>query len=418
MPADPIVKPLGDSLWIIWPARATFEFSRVHEHADTLSAEVAVVSTTAGELSWARLNLASTQSRSGLVRVLEEREPTEDWRGLVERSCRLVAQHIRVGDPAKILLPEAPTEVRWAVPGWMPAQDISVLYGDGGAGKSFVALALALSGLLDRPITPTWRMQPLTRVLYLDWEANHREQQVRLWRLTQGLGSAPQDGTILHRTMRRPLRDEITAVRLEVARAGVDLVIADSLAPASGPEPEHADAALSALMALRSLAVTVLCIAHVSKVQADSKAPARPYGSVHINNLARSTFELRGMEGESADETLVSFFHRKSNNGPKQPPIAFRFRFEPDQSIRVTRGEPDVSGASLPYQVLTALRTGKASADELAEHLDANVRTIKSVLTRLDKQGKVTKLPSVSSGRGHKALWGVRLESDDGQLGN
>ena len=276
---DPVLSPIGESLWVIWRDRAALEFSRVSEHRDSLSAEVTVSNAAGTVLHWARVNLASTQGRAALVRALEEAEPTDDWRPIVERSCRMVAAHVRTGDPAVPLVAEAPkTDLRWAVRDWIPAGQITVLFGDGGAGKSFFALTLALSGLLGRPVTARWSMMSLRRVLYLDWEADTGEQQVRLWRLTAGLGSQPQDGAILHRTMRRPLRDEIAAVRDEAARGGVDFVICDSLAPASGPEPEHADAALSTLLALRSLAVTVLCIAHVSKAQADSKAPARPYG--------------------------------------------------------------------------------------------------------------------------------------------
>ena len=68
------------------------------------------------------------------------------------------------------------------------------MFGDGGVGKSYLALALALAGLLARPLSARWRVAPLRRVLYLDWESGRDEQQARLWRLTRGLGSTPVDG--------------------------------------------------------------------------------------------------------------------------------------------------------------------------------------------------------------------------------
>ena len=357
MPADPVLKPLGESLFVVWRDRAVLEFARVAEHRDTLTAEVTVTNQAGTELHWARVNLASTQGRGALIKAVEEAEPTGDWRPILERACRMVAKHVRTGEPAVPLIAEPPSETRWAVDGWMPHGQITVLYADGGVGKSYLALALALSGLLDRPLAPRWRMAALHRALYLDWEADAAEQRVRLWRLSAGFGSEVPDGAILHRTMRRPLKDEIAALRAEVDRQSVDFVVCDSLAPASGPEPEHADAALSALLALRSLAVTVLCVAHVNKVQADATAPARPFGSVHIANLARSTIEARASEeeGQEGNASTVTLYHRKSNFDRRRPPAALRFTFDPAGPVRVSGGEPDAGGASLGFQILDAL---------------------------------------------------------------
>lgn len=408
MAADPVLKPLGDSLFVIWKDRAVLEFARVSEHRDSLSAEVTVSNAAGTELHWARVNLASTQGRNAVVKAVEEAEPTDDWRPMIERACRLVAHHVRTGDPAVPLVATAPeTAHRWAVEGWMPHGQITVLFGDGGSLKSYLALTLATTGLLDRALTPRWHMRALHRVLYLDWEADRAEQQTRLWRLTSGLGSIPCDGAILHRTMRRPLRDEIVALRTEVARGGVDFVIADSLAPASGPEPEHADAALGALLALRSLAVTVLCLAHVNKLQADAKAPARPYGSVHIQNLARSTIEARASEADDHAQATVSLYHRKSNHGPKMMPAALRFTFDPSGAIRIGPGTPDLGPTSVAFQLLEALRSGSKLSVALAEELDVTPATLRSTLSRLEKRGMVMRITDGGRGRGQETEWGL-----------
>jgi len=404
----PVLKPLGDSLFVVYPERAVFEFSRLSERGDSLSAEVVVTNAASTELHWARVNLASTQGRGALVKALEDAEPVGDWRPMVERSTRMVAQHVRTGEPAVPLLAAAPSaECRWAVEGWVPQGQITVLFGDGGAGKSYLALALALSGLLDRAVSARWRLAPIRRALYLDWESDRTEQAARLWRLTSGLGSEPVDGALLHRTMRRPLRDEIVALRAEVAREQVEFVIADSLAPASGPEPEHADAALSALLALRSLAVTVLCIAHVSKQQADSKAPARPYGSVHIQNLARSVIEARGSEADDQEESTVSLYHRKSNQGRRQPPSALRFTFDPSGAIRVGSGEPDTGGAGLAFQILDALKSGAQKSAALAEQLDCTPNQLRAALSRLVKRSMVIRIGEPGTGRGNESQWAL-----------
>ena len=160
MPAEPILTALGDGLWVVWPDRATLEFARLSEHADSLGAEATVVSTAVGELSWSRLNLASAPSRNGLAKILEMRDPGQDWAFLLDRSCRIVAKHVRTGEPAVPLIAEAPTAMRWLVDALIPAGHITVVCGDGGAGKSYLALALALAGLTGRAPSHRWSVGP------------------------------------------------------------------------------------------------------------------------------------------------------------------------------------------------------------------------------------------------------------------
>lgn len=407
MAADPVLRTIGDSVWAVWPERATFEFSRIHEHGDTLSAELSVVSVTAGELSWARLNIASTQGRATLAKTLEEREPTEDWRTLVDRSCRLMAAQLRKGTPAVPLIAAPPETARWLVDGLIPHGQITVLCGDGGTGKSYLALTLALASVLQRAPSARWTVAPTQRVMYLDWESDRTEQQARLWGLAQGLASEPGDGLILHRTMRRPLKDEIVALRGEVATQNVDFVVADSLGPACGPEPETADAAVTTLLALRSLAVTVLVLAHVSKASADAKAPARPFGSVYVQNLARSVIEARRSEGDDDGGFTLSLYHRKSNHGRLVKPSALRFDFEPTGVVRVGPGEADVAGASLAFQILDVLKNGSKESAALIEALDCSPGTLRSALSRLEKRGMVTRLGDAGQGRGNKSQWAL-----------
>ena len=418
MPGEPILKPIGESIWAVYPERATFEFSRIAEHRDSLSAEISVVSTTSGELHWARVNLTSTQTRASLSRALEDLEPAGDWGPLVERACRRVAQHLRQGEPAVPLIARAPTTARWLVEGLIPQQQLSVLYGDGGAGKSYLALGVVLAGLLQHPLSARWRVAPIARALYLDWESGEAEQAARLHHLTEGLGRAPVDGTILHRTMRRPLLDDLTAIRAEIDREHVDLVIADSLAPACGPDPETATVVVPVLGGLRSLAVTVIILAHVSKASTDTKAPARPWGSVFIQNLPRSTIECRRSDPTGDEQSYVlSLYHRKINEGRVQPPSALEMTFATSGAVTIRHARADGEGAGLSYQILELLRNGPAKPGQLAENLDAKPATITRTLRRLENAGKVIPITRTTGGRGKESEWGLvdttRTENPD-----
>jgi AAA domain len=412
---DLVLKPIGDSIWVVSNTRGvTIEFSRIVEHHDSLSAEVLIAGTDGHEIHWGRVNLVSTQGRSALVKVLEEAEPTGDWRRITDRSCRMVAKHVRTGEPAVPLIAEPPSPEQYIVDGTVPKDQPTVLFGDGASGKSFTALALSVSGLLRRQLSARWRVAPLRRVLYLDWEASRAEQQARLWRLTQGFKSEPVDGALLHRTMRRPLIDDIVAIRAEVARQQVDFVVVDSLAPACGPEPETAGSVVPCLLALRSLATTVLIIAHVSKSAADAKAPARPFGSVFVQNLARSVIEARGSESEGDSRDLVvTFFHRKVNSGARRPPSALRFEFAPSGVITISPGSPDSSGASVPFRILQALKSGPKKPGQLAEELDEPAPSIKKNLQRLENRDAVMRIPGhEAGGRGKEQEWALVTNRD------
>ncbi len=414
---DPVLKAIGESLFVVYKDRAVLEFTRLSEHHDSLSAEVTVSNAAGTVLHWARVNLVSTQGRGALVKAVEEAEPTGDWRPIIERSCRLVAKHVRAGDPAVELVPRPPDPlVQWSVDGWIPLNQMTVLFGDGGSGKSYLALGLSVTGLLDRPLTPRWRVVPLRRVLYLDWESDRIVQEARLWALCRGFRSTPAEGRLLHRTMRRPLRDEITAIHAEVVRQEVDLVVVDSLAPACGPEPESADAVVPTFLALRSLAVTTLILAHVSKQSADSKGPARPFGSVFVYNLARSVVEARRSksDGQGDDRALtVTLYLRKTNDGRPRPPSAVRFTFEPSGAVLCASGEPDSGGASLAFQIVEALKSGPKIPGQLAEELDTTPATIKKALHRLENRDIVVRVGPAGGGRGKEQQWALAVTNRD-----
>lgn len=414
----PTLTPLGDRLFVLWQQDGeSFEFHRFHDGREGISAEVNVVVEALGALHWSRLNLASSQARRSVAGALEERDPRGHWAAHLERSCRLVAEHVRRGEPSVPLQAEAPAADAWVMPGLIQAGQLTVLFGDGGASKSLTSLAWAVSGILGRAWAPRMGVTGVTRVLYLDWEADRATHAARLWGLTQGVEQVPE-GAIRYRRCYRPLTDLAEGVRQEIAEHRVDFVIADSLGGAGGPEPESNDAAVRTIMALRSFQpATQLAVAHVSKQALESKGPARPFGGVYVQNLARSTIEARAEPGEDSALT-VSYFHRKCNSGPLVAPLALTYRFEPDGRITLSSGTADYGGAPLPQQIIKALRAGKQDADALAEQLGANVRTIKSALSRLDQHGKVIRLESVSGGRGNKALWGLKEKTDDDRFGN
>jgi hypothetical protein len=381
----------------------------LREHAEGITGELAV-SHGGVELHWGRLGFASTQTREGVVRKLSGILPDVPWRTIIEIACRATVRALRESSVTVALHGRRAAGLRYLVDPLLPLHQVAVVFGDGGAGKGHLAVALALGVAHAAPL-PAGLVAPLRGpVLYLDWESDQDDLDDRVAR--QG-GGLPLGAGLHYRRMHRPLVDEAPALRAEVSRLGIGCVVVDSLAPAAGAEPEGADAALRTHNAIRSLgAITCLCLAHVSKAAADQRGPARPFGSVFVQNMARSVWEMRRSDDQDGDELRVALYHRKVNGARLHVPLGFRFHFT-DDAITLhgadLREAPDLlARTSTGTQILSALRLGSKSVARLADELEIKPETVKRSLQRLAQRDKVIRLSEAHGGKGQEIPWGLR----------
>jgi hypothetical protein len=384
----------GDDYTLGWPDTVQLLFVAPRESSDGIYAEL-TVRLGADTLSWGRLNLASTSMREGLVKKLREAAPDVAWRERLELACREIATRVRAGAAIVALEPAKPAPGgRYLVEKLLPLGETAVLYGDGGVGKGWLELAVGLIATCGGELPGGLRATNATRVLLLDYESTLEEQQERLYFLSAALPG--ELGAIEYRAMTRPIADEAAQLRREIARRGIGLVIVDSLGPACGGEPESAEAAIRAMNALRTLSpATRLVIAHVSKASADNHGPARPYGSVFVQNLARSTWEVRRAKDED-DDLVVALYHRKANHGRLHPPISLRLAFT-DSAVTIAAADLGqqadlMAGLSITRRILHALRAGPKTEDDLVSLVDAAEGSVARLLRRLRKEGKVQQL--------------------------
>ncbi len=378
----------GDSIFVQWPSDITFELSRFHESRDTLTAEAVIVHPELGMLHAARLNLVSTVSRNSVSKYLEEECPSIPWRGFMEMACRLVIQHLRTGAPAEELHMLEPTADAFLVSPWIPKDEITVLYGPGGSAKSLFGLATLLGGLMGHTLGSPWAVGHIERALYLDWESTEQAHSRRLWRLLHHI-EAPPTGRLYHKRLRRPLVDVIQDVRTEAAKLKTDVIVVDSLGAACGPEPETAGAALGALQAAGSLPGTKLIIAHESKAALEHNT-GKPFGSIYVENTARSTIEMRPQERPDPQTLLVSVRHAKMNDGPKAPPVSIAFHFANDGTVTLSRAEPSPVSRALADRILEHLSTTEGRRiTAISEEMGANIGSLRTIAHRLTKEGKL-----------------------------
>ena len=397
MTTDPILQQLGDTYVVAWPTGITFEFKHLKDHSDGVMAELKV--TAEGFLAyWGRLTLASSRGRAEAVKACAGAKGGLPWRKWIDEACLLVDQARAAGSPATPLEPKAPEPGRWLVDGLVPVGETTILFGDGGSGKSL------LTGL---PLG-FWHVGPVRKVLYLDWESSRTDHEARLWGLLGPQTTIPE-GAILYRPMTRSAAEEAPELRAAVAQHQVDLVICDSLGPACGAEPETAGAATAALTALRSCApATRLVIAHVSKAEADrTQGHSRPFGSVYVYNLARSVIEARRGDTTEEREFTLTLTHTKSNTGPKRPQSAVRWLFDDEGYISIRKGDPDLARAPATAQIRAALRGGGLSVHQLHEETGLPKDQIRARLNDPRNANTFVRLSVHPGGKAKEPLWGL-----------
>jgi hypothetical protein len=244
-----------------------------------------------GLLSVADINLSSQRARQERARHLAGRAQAKDldWTGILEDFSQRVITAERAGQPAVLLrdIPRPRQDDVHHVDGLpLLARHPLVLFGDGGAAKSYFALYAA--GKLDG--------QGL-RVGLFDWELAGEDHRDRLERL---FGSNLP--AIRYARCDRPLVHEVDRLRRIVRDEGLNYVILDSVAFACDGPPEAAEVASRYFQAIRRLgSVGSLNIAHITKGEGSDR---KPFGSTFWHNGARSTWFAKVAETLPSDNRI------------------------------------------------------------------------------------------------------------------
>lgn len=368
------------------PAFVSLSFDQVRgDREGGLAAEVTARSTAPGleRTIVIRGNLTGPRGRKELATHLAERirGPVIDWADVVERATSQVVQAYRAGEPAMLLrdAPE-PIDSGYLIKPLLVARQPTIWFGDGGSGKSLLALAAALTVHGSRADLLSTFASAQLRVGYVDYEYDaweHRQRMRSLLPAGEELPDLPYIRCAL------PIREEFDRLRQFVRDFDVQYLVVDSVAPACGGEPESAEVALSFFQTLRRLGVGSLCIAHTTK---NPEAQERPFGSAFWHNMARSSWLVRKQQEPSSTSLAVGLFNKKANAGPLSSPLGFELLFGEDHiAIRRTdvRDNAELAtGVSIRYRIEHALKTGFRSIAELASELDESADSISKTLRR------------------------------------
>jgi hypothetical protein len=402
-PGKPELRVVGDVYRLAWPCQIEAELDRFSEHDDALSAEVTFRSARpprAGLLHSARFNLMSTQARTTLARALTKRDEDLDWDALVEGMCFVVRERYRTGEPAVDLREDlVRPDRRWLVEPFVEHEGATVIFADGGTGKSLLALAIAVTVSSDTAVLGRRHAEPRP-VLYADWEASALVAQERLDAILAG-AEIHERPPILYRRMSASLVESAANLRREVAEQGIGLVIVDSLGAARAGEPESADVTIRMFNAARSLGVPWIGVDHVTKSSGNDAT--RPFGSTFTHNLARLTWSADKAQEEGEDVLVISLTNRKRNNGRLLPRLGFRLEFvsgSVDELLEVRFRRTDLADVpglaekgSLRDRILAELRDGGRKLDELVTPLRTPSNQIRARVSDMEKRGLVVRRP-------------------------
>ena len=271
----------------------------------------------------ARLNVLSLNNREAYRRQLDDAFGKGNWTTLLNRTCGMVRAAWQSRDPS-CKLEEAPEsmQLKALLEPWLVSGP-SVLFGQGGSAKTYLALSIALAMAAGEPFLGVMP-ESAVHVLYVDYEADAGTLKGRLQELKNGRGINGSDVPIHYWPARgQSLADMVLALKRKVRQSRIELVIVDSAGLAAGGEPEKADTAIRYFNALATLEVPSLTIAHETKLS-DGKFP---FGSIYWNTSARCTWNVKLLQEESGNVSRIGLFNRKSNNSRLSSPVGLRMEW-------------------------------------------------------------------------------------------
>lgn len=297
-------------------------------------------------------------------------------------------------------IPEPPARPH-VLEGLVPDGAVTTLYGDGGVGKSYLALWIASCVCAGMPVFG--RNVEKRTVLYIDAELDAAEFARRAYKVARGLGlERPPEG-LHYWQLRAPLhrRRTLDEARSVAQSCGASFIVLDSLTVAcDGMDPKEAPEVIHLFKGLNGLG-TVLATDHIRHPQeGTSPGSYRPFGSAFKHHLGRSLIQVTKAPGGA-----LCLRQTKANFDAASEPIGVALEFSDDEvkvsnleasDERLAGIEEHLSPLEQVMHVLSRCSDRTATPEEIAQQLNVSEKTIRNRLSSLKQKGKLT---NVGDGR-------------------
>ena len=309
-----------------------------------------------------RLGLLSRSGIKGCVDTLKRRVPSEPWEDIIDNVCDRALDNQRTKLKPKIVGLKEPKRKRPVYQVWplLPSRQMTLIYGQGGIGKSW--LALYLCALVDNGLTANGLNADPGNSLYVDWETDRDTLEARAWAIKRGEPEIGDGWGLRYQSAQGPLVDWIDDLANHVARENFDLVVIDSVGMALGGDAGNDEKVLTFFTALRQIEATILLVDHMTKGPDSEERGA--FGSIYKRNQARSYWEMRQSQN---GEMTMGLYHRKANNSRLSPPVGLSLEIVEDDDYAIKSAsfsrcdvtdDPELAkGISAPLRVLVGPET-------------------------------------------------------------
>lgn len=380
-----------------WPTYGIMiRADRIKESGDSVNCWLTISTSEAGEIYGpVGFNLLADRSRTGLAKSLKERHEA-NWLGILDMVAKEIIQSItQTGlseDAADIVAGPASTWLAYPI---LKTEQPTLLYADGGSGKSSWTTTLLVSLAIGRSLLPGIRIDTAIPVFYLDWEGTRDEFGALRSAIEKAHGVTVPKSMLRYRRMRLPLPDELDSVQREINEWGIKVVAIDSIVGAAGEDVEKAEGARLHFNCLAQMNTASVNLTHITK---DGKN-AKPYGSVFYWNYARSVWF--GQRDE--DEDAFAIYHKKANYSKLFNPFTWQSEIAVDSNDRLislafrSANVHDFASLSaitrVPDQIEGLLRQRILSTEEIIEIVGGNPQTIRTALRRGKEKGRWLQVP-------------------------
>jgi lambda repressor-like predicted transcriptional regulator len=345
-------------------------------------------------------------ARSTVRRELQDRDE-QDWGGILNAVSTVIVEGIdESAELIDVTKHVASSDLPWLLEPYLREGAPTLIYGDGGEGKSTWAIAALLSLVTDTKVLPGVTVHKTGAVLYLDWEDEADSFTRSVSAVAAGAGITVPAGKFLYLRMAGPLEHQVDMVEKYITDHGVIAVVADSLVAAAGGDVNESEAARMYFGAMRQFGVASIGITHMSK---DKKNNDKPFGSVYYWNYARAVWFMQKVQESGDNESEIALFHKKANASDLQVPRSYKVDFSNDQikyltaNIQSTPKFAKQTGARA--QVIGVLHKGSKTLSEISEETGLKSNTVANVLSRGTKHftrvvgggwGLLTNLPDTA----------------------
>ncbi len=371
---------------------------RLRRSGDSLSGELlmeAAIPLVPRQLFWGRVSLSNPNSRTSVERAIEEtlRKSGADGRldvkALVNDVCYRIAVMERAGEPFQTVgnLPRT-EEITWMIKHFAPHNEAMTLFGEGGSGKSYLALAMALSVFTGKTFVPGFPPLDSGPTLYLDWEAGPARLDQRVKRLCAGMGMAPVD--LPYRRCAGALADQVEEVLRYCQSEKIVMVVIDSVEMAMAARGRDEGDINEPVKRLHAAARLFKCAAilvdHVSKEGLRNKGKREPYGGIYKINLARMVWELRSVSESNSGILRLALHNTKRNDdGPTLPTTGLQLTFgENSAKYENSTVEGEALGAGLKNheRISLVLRESPMMVKAIALRTGMSEDTVRATLSQ------------------------------------